>query len=127
MPRRLRSVWVTMKEIPMFGLNLAGYGSDREGVVAELTAAEDMLCHHFGDRVRVAMDIAQTDMMPEIIQFLHAHTGERSDPIFKLAIIGLPGWKKTWYQWTKKIRWPKNARFFDEQEKAKAWLISERF
>jgi hypothetical protein len=127
MSRRLRSVWVTMKEIPLFGLNLAGYGSDREGVVAELTAAEEMFSRHFGDRVRVDMDIALTDMMPEIVAFFNAHTGEPSDPIFKLAVIGVPGWKKWWYQVSKKIRWPKNARFFDEHEKAKAWLITERF
>lgn len=37
-----------------------------------------------------------------------------------MAIIGAPGWKKTWYGLTKKIQWPKNARFFDEHEKAKA-------
>jgi hypothetical protein len=116
-----------MKEIPMFGLNLAGYGSDRAGVVAEIQAAEEMFCKHFGSPLRVDLDLAQTDMLPEIVAFLNAHTGQQGDPIFKLAIIGIPGWKKTWYQMTKKINWPKNARFFDEHEKAKAWLITERF
>jgi hypothetical protein len=127
MPKRLRSVWVTMKEIPMFGLNLAGYGSDRDGVIAEINAAEEMMSRHFGSPLRVDLDMAQTDMMPEIIRFLHKHSGQPGDPIFKLAIIGIPGWKKTWYHLTKKICWPKNARFFDEHEKAKAWLITERF
>ena len=127
MPRRLRSVWVTMKEIPIFGLNLAGYGADREGVVAEIEAAEDMMRKHFGDPLRVDFDMALTDMQPEIITFINNHSGQPGDPIFKLAIIGIPGWKRTWYRLTKKINWPKNARFFDEHEKAKAWLITERF
>ena len=30
-------------------------------------------------------------------------------------------------RWTQKIRYPKNARFFDEHEKAKAWLITGQF
>jgi len=116
-----------MKEIPIYGLNLAGYGSDREGVIAELSAAKEMISRHFGSPLRIDMDIALTDMMPEIIAFFHAHPGEPGGPSFKLAVIGIPGWKKIWYQATKKIQWPKNARFFDEHEKAKAWLISERF
>jgi hypothetical protein len=127
MPRRLRSVWVTMKEIPMYGLNLAGYESDREGVIAELDAAEELIRHHFGSPLRIDMDVAGTELMPEILAFLNAHPGEPGGPIFKLAIIGVPAWQWAWLRWTKKIRWPQNARFFDEHEKAKAWLISERF
>ncbi len=127
MAKRLRSVWVTMKEIPIFGLNLAGYEFDRAGVAAEVKAAEEMLSRHFGSPVRVDLDLAHTVMTPEIVRFLNAHAGQPGDPIFKLAIIGLSGWKKTWYRLVKKINWPRNARFFDEHEKAKAWLITERF
>lgn len=127
MPRRLRSVWITVKEIPVFGLNLAGYEADREGVAAELAAAEEMIRCHFGDPLRIDLDMAHTRMTPEIIDFFNAHPGGPGSPIFKLAVIGIPGWKKAWYALIRKIRWPENARFFDEHEQAKAWLISERF
>ena len=41
MPRRLRSVWITVKEIPVFGLNLAHLFEEKElqrSALAELAA-----------------------------------------------------------------------------------------
>ena len=109
------------------GINLDGFESDCSGVRAEIEAVEAILCTQERGSLLVVLDIALTDMMPELIQFIAAHSGGPGDPIRKLAIVGVSGPKRMWYRLTQKISWPKNARFFDEHEKAKPWLISENF
>ncbi len=126
MPRR-RSVWISHKNTPLFGLNLSGYGADAAGIHAELEAAEEDFCRRPGyGSFLVALDLAFCDMLPELAAFINSHNGQPGDPIRKLAVIGVPWYKRLWYQWIKGVRWPKHARFFDAQEPAKAWLISER-
>ncbi len=127
MTKRLRSVWISHKGNPMFGLNVTGYGSDWEGIVAEINAAEKMLCRKPWNSVLMVIDLAYTDFVPEVAAFINAHQGQQGDTIRRLAIIGVPGFKRWWYRVTKKVTWPKHSRFFDEHEKAKAWLVGEIF
>ena len=126
MKNRIRSRWVSYLENPLFGMNLCGFEGDRQGVVAEIEAVEDILCKQPWQSVLAVLDIARTNMTPELVAFIQAHSGQEGDPIRKLAIIGVPEWKKIWYRYVKKVAWPKKARFFDEHEKAKAWLVGER-
>ena len=73
------------------------------------------------------VDLALTDIGPEVIAFLKAHAGQEGDPIRKMAIIGISPLTQFWYRLTGKISWPRQAHFFGEHEKAKPWLISEQF
>ena len=126
MAHRIRSVMISHKMTPVFGLNLCGFGSDRKAVQAELEAAVQLFDRRAGGPLLVALDIADTVMTPEIAAFLAAHNGQPGDPIDRLAILGVSGWRRWWDQVTKKVQWPKKARFFAGQEEAKAWLIGER-
>ncbi len=40
---------------------------------------------------------------------------------------GVSGWQRLWYRLVKRVPWPKQARFFEDWEKAKDWLIDEIF
>lgn len=125
MTHRTRSVMISYKLTPMFGVNLCGFGSDRGSVQAELEAAVKLFDRRAGGPLLVVLDLADTEMTPEIAAFLAAHTGQPGDPIDRLAIVGVSVWRRWWEQVTQKVRWPKKARFFEGHEPAKAWLIGE--
>jgi hypothetical protein len=125
MTARTHSTWISVGMAPLLGINACGYGADRERLRAELACAEEMLRGKPRNSVLTDLDIAQTDLLPEIVEFLRLHDGGPDDPIRKLAIIGVSGWKQWWYTQRKMVVWPKHVRFFDEQEKAKRWLIYE--
>jgi hypothetical protein len=130
MKKRVRSVWISFHNAPLFGANLCGYGSDREAIRFELAGVEEHLRGQPSSSVLADVDLSQTDLCPEIIAFLEAHNGQEGDPIRKMAIIGVSGWQRWWWQrrWfqrVKKIQWPRHARFFDGHEPAKEWLIRE--
>ena len=86
-----------------------------------LLAGMENLLHHigiarkFGIPVVVAVNRFATDTPAEL------------DTIRKMAIVGISGPKRIWYRFSKKVSWPKHARFFDGHEPAKAWLIAEGF
>ncbi len=130
MPPRLRSVLITHKLIPLYGMNLCGYGADAAAIRAEIEAAEEILRAVHKNVHLVGLDISDTNMTAEIAAmlsaFLNAHPGGSGDPLHRLAVIGVPAAKRLWWKWKWKIEWPPTARFFTAQEDAKAWLIGER-
>ena len=127
MPYRMHSRWISYKLTPVLGINLDGFEADLTGLRAEIEAVEAILSTQERGSLLVVVDMALTDMGPELIAFLNAHAGQESDPIRKMAIVGISGPKRIWYRLTRKVSWPKRARFFDGHEAAKPWLITESF
>jgi hypothetical protein len=124
---RVKSRWVGYDGAPLYAVNLTGLGADREAITFEIEGAEAVLCKQEKGSLLVVLDLALTNMTPEVVRFLSAHAGQPSDPIRKLAIVGISRVQKAWYRVTRHVSWPNHARFFDEHEKAKAWLVMERF
>ncbi len=127
MAYRMQSRWVSYENTPLFGINLDGFGADRQRLQAEIEAVESILRQKEHNTVLTVVDLALTDIGPEVIAFLNAHAGQEGDPIRKMAIIGVSPVQQIWYRLAKKVTWPRHARFFDEHEKAKPWLTSEQF
>ncbi len=127
MPYRMHSRWISYKGAPILGINLDGFEADRAGLRAEIEAVEAILRTQEPGSLLVVADLALTEMGPELIAFLEAHAGQEGDPIRKMAIVGIPGWRRMWYCINKKVSWPRHARFFDGHEAAKPWLIAEGF
>ncbi len=129
-PPRLRSVLISHKLTPLYGMNLCGYGADAAAIRAEIDAAEETLKAIHKNVHLISLDISDTTMTAEIAvmlsAFLLAHPGSPGDPLQKLAVIGVPSAKRLWWELKWKIKWPPTARFFTAQEEAKAWLIGER-
>ncbi len=125
MPYRMQSRWISYENTPLFGINLDGFGADRQRLQAEIEAVESILRQKERGTVLAVVDLALTDIGPEAAAFLSAHAGQEGDPIRKMAIIGVSPMRRLWYRLARKIFWPRHTRFFDEHEKAKPWLISE--
>jgi hypothetical protein len=125
MPYRLRSRWVSHKENPLFGINLSGFEADRDGIRTEIDAVEAILSQQPWNSVLVVLDIALTQLTPELVAFINTHPGGNPDPIRKMAIVGISPLRRAWYHRFKKVTWPKTALFFAGHEPAKAWLIGE--
>ena len=124
---KMHSRWISYKLTPVLGINLDGFEADHAGLQSEIEAVEAILATQERNSLLVVVDMALTDMGPELIAFLNAHAGQASDPIRKMAIVGISGPKRIWYRLARKVAWPKHARFFDGHEPAKAWLIAEGF
>lgn len=75
----------------------------------------------------VAVDLYEASMTPELVEFFRASAERTGNPIRKMAIIGVSGRRRIWYQMVKRVTWPKTAVFFDDWERAKDWLVSEGF
>ncbi len=127
MTRRTNSKWITRKETPIYCIDFSGLGSDRQGLQQEMNAAEIVLCQQAKGSLLLAVDIHQTSLLPEITDFFRNYTIRSNNPILKMAVLGVSSFQRLWYSWLKSVSWPKNAAFFDDYEKAKDWLISERF
>jgi hypothetical protein len=125
MSHRLRSRWISHKENPLFGINLTGFETDRDAICAEIAAVEAILTQQPWNSVLAVLDIARTQMTPELAAFINAHPGGREDPIRRLAIVGVSPLRRAWCRWFKKVNWPTAARFFDGHEPSKAWLIGQ--
>ncbi len=125
--KRLRSTWLSHKNCPLYCIDFSGYGADLAGVQREITACEQVLAGQAANSLLVTLDLSLTDFFPEITQFIAAHAARTDDPIRKMAVLGVPGWKRTWYRLTRRVTWPKTARFFEAYEPAKDWLAVESF
>ncbi len=125
MAYHMQSRWVSYENTPLFGINLDGFGADRQRLRAEIEAVEAILIQKERSTVLAVVDLALTDIGPEVIAFLSAHAGQEGDPIRKMAIIGISRPRQVWYRLARKVAWPRHARFFDEHEKAKPWLVFE--
>ena len=72
MPPRLRSVLISHKLTPLYGMNLCGYGTDATAIRAEIEAAEEAL-HAIHKNVHlIDLDISDTTMTAEIAAMLSA-------------------------------------------------------
>ncbi len=127
MPRRLNSRWVPYKGTNIWAANFCGLGSDRQGVIAEIQTTEKFLCQQLENSVLVGVDLSLTEMTSELVEFFRNHGNRTGNPIRKMAIMGVSPVQRIRYWLVDKIFWPKNSKFFDGWEPAKAWLVSERF
>jgi len=127
MPRRVNSKWLTKRETSFYTIDFSGLGADHQGLLAEMKTAEAVIGKQGENSLLVAIDIHQTEMMEELVQFFKTNASQPKNPIRKMAIVGISGFQRTWYTWAKGIVWPKNARFFSDYEDAKDWLIGERY
>ena len=125
MPRRVNSKWLTKKETNFYTIDFSGLGKDRQGLLAEMKTAQAVISQRGENSLLVAVDCHQTKMMDELVQFFKTYASQ-PNPIRKLAILGISSFQRTWYRWTRRVGWPKNARFFSDYEEAKDWLIGEK-
>jgi hypothetical protein len=126
MPRRVNSKWITKRETSFYTIDFSGLGADRQGLLAEMNTAEAVMDKQGENSLLVAVDCHQTEMMAELVQFFEICASRPKNPIRKLAILGISGFQRTLYRWTKGVVWPKNAHFFADYEDAKDWLIGEK-
>ena len=111
----------------LYCIDFAGYGADRQGIGAEITAAEAVLCNYSPRSLLVAIDLSQTQMMEEIITFINQHAASPDSPCRKVGFLGVSGFQRFWYQYHKGVHWPKNARFLKEYDQVKNWLVAEGY
>jgi hypothetical protein len=127
MPRRVNSKWLTKKETSFYTIDFSGLGVDRQGLLAEMQTAQAVISQQGENSLLVAVDCHQTEMMAEMVQFFKAYAAQPKSPIRKLAVVGVTGFQRNWYRWTRGVVWPKNTRFFADYEEAKDWLIGEKY
>lgn len=127
MKKRTRATWVSRKEVPIWCCDFGGFGSDRESLVAEIAVSQAVIDQQVENSLLVAVDLNDTKLMPEITAFFNSYANRTRNPIRKMAILGLSDFQRFWYRRVKHVAWPKKSRFFADWEKAKDWLVIEKF
>jgi len=97
------------------------------GLAEEIVAAQAVIRRQPVNSLLVAMDLYGAPMTPELVAFLKASGDRKENPIRKIAIIGVWGLRKVWYERFRRVSWPKNAAVFSDWERAKDWLVAETF
>lgn len=123
---RARAAWVSRKEIPFFCLDFSGFRSDPAGLTAEIRASEAVIAAQAPHSLLLAIDLHRAGFAPDLIAYLRILVNRSPNPVRRVAVIGLSGWRRRWLALVKHIEWPRNAAFFDDWETGKAWLIGER-
>ncbi len=124
---KYRFKWVSRGERDLFGCDFSGFGSDHQALQAEIDASEAVIRQQPENSLLLAVYIHQVPPTPEIIGFFERSANPVKNPIRKMAILGISSLQRIWYERVKGITWPQNARFFDDYERAKEWLVSEGF
>jgi hypothetical protein len=127
MKKRIRSTWVSRKEKSIWCCDFSSFGSDRAGVLAELAASEAVIDRERENSLLVAVDLYRVRMEPELVAFFQNYGQPASNPVRKMAIVHISGVRRLWLQVARGVRWPPRAKFFEDYEEAKDWLVGEKF
>jgi hypothetical protein len=127
MKHHYRAKWVSYKERNLWCCDFSNFNGDQKALAEEIKVSGAVIHQQKTDSMLVAVYMHKAEITPELLAFLKKASLQSDNPIHKMAIIGVTGLEKLWYEWVKKVRWPANARFFTDYEKAKAWLVAETF
>jgi hypothetical protein len=119
----VRAKWVTYREVPLWCCDFGGFGSDRDSLVAEIAAAQAVIDRAGKNSLLIAVDLNDATLSGDIIAFFKCYAGQALHPVRRMAILGVSGFQRCRHRRV----WPKTARFFDDWEQAKKWLVTERF
>jgi hypothetical protein len=125
MAKKLRATWVSRRERDIWCLDFSGFAADRAGLIAEIEASDAVIRQQREDSLLVAVDLCKMEMTPEIAEFFRVNASRPRNPIRKMAVLYVTSGRRLWYRLTRRVTWPKQARFFDDYEKAKDWLVGE--
>jgi hypothetical protein len=126
MQPRLRTKWVTYKEVPLWCCDFGGFGADQAELQAEIAASQAVIDQQPENSLLAAIDLSGARLTPEIVAFFNANAGRRRNRLRRMAILGVSDFQRWWYHHVKPVVWPRQSRFFNDWEQAKAWLVSER-
>ncbi len=127
MTHKPRATWVSRKERDIWCLDFAGLGGDRADLLAEIEASQAVMRVQPANSMLVALVLDEAGATPEVVNFINTYACLERNPIHKMAILGLTHWQRFWLSRRQGVTWPKNARFFDDYELAKDWLVEDRF
>jgi hypothetical protein len=127
MKKRIRSTWVSRKERSIWCCDFSSFGSDRAGFLAELAASETVINSQRDNSLPVAVDLYDVHMEPELVEFFRNYARPNSNPVWKMAIVHISGARRLWLHMAAGVTWPPQAKFFEDYEAAKDWLVGEKF
>jgi len=121
-----RAKWLNYAGCRLWCCDFSDFHGDRQALAEEIRLSEAVIEQQKTNTLLLSVYMAKPDLSPELRAFLEK-LAQPGGPVYKMAILGVTGWEKFWSQQFKNVRWPSQARFFMDYEKAKAWLVTETF
>lgn len=109
---RTRATWVSRKERSLWCCDFTAFGADRRALLAEIETSDLVIRQQSPDSLLVAVVLWNTPLSPELAHFFRINTERQSNPIHKLAVLGVSRRQRLWYRLTKRVTWPSGTRFF---------------
>ena len=110
------------------GIHYGGYHNDIKALFKLIDEEEAYILKSIQKR-RIMMDLYETDLTPEVLDYLMKHLANMSDRIYKLAFAAEPQSLRKLNRALKKNGSIASGIYFlnPDQETGKTWLVSDNF
>jgi len=113
----MKSSWKTRRDKRFFYANYANFGEDLTGLMAEVSAVDDLICQLPEDSAAVLVDVRGTVGTPEAIGFIKKSAARTRKHIRKMAVLGVYGVRQMLFEIVAHFS-GQNMVAFEDAEKA---------
>jgi hypothetical protein len=117
----MKSHWITHQGRRIFIADYSHFGADMAAALAEVDAADAVICARPEKSVLILVDTRDTVVSTETAAYMKKSTARTEKHIRKMAIIGATGVRRIIVSAITKIS-GQQATVFDDTEKALDWL-----
>lgn len=113
----------------LHALKYGGYHDDEQRLLAVIRAEEDFIRGRPAQRLRVWVDLCETELTATLAQLLAEHLKRLECQLFKLALVGCPLAAKRRVQAALGRQdggFTVPLQFFSDPEDAKTWLVGNQ-
>jgi hypothetical protein len=120
----MKSSWKTHRGKPFFYADYASFGEDLAALMAEVDAADGIVCQQAENSIVVLVDVRGTVGTPEAMGFIKKSAARTRKHIRKMAVLGIYGIRQMLFEIVAHFS-GQNMVAFDDAEKAMDWLVED--
>ena len=123
----MQSKWLSHLNRDYFCCEFSRFDGDHAALAEELVACREVFAAQHPSSLLVAVDLTQAPMTSELTAFFADLYRAKDSPVQRMAIIGVLPWRNEWFQVRLGIQWPRQSKQFQDWDRAKDWLLAERW
>ena len=120
----MRSKWIEHSGKKIFFQDFSNMSYDTEGIKQELVQVQAEVVSHPKDSLLILSDFRETELTTELMPILNASSAMTKDHVYKTAVLGVTGVKRTLADLLTRLT-GQQLKYFDTEEEAKDWLIED--
>jgi len=118
----MRSKWIEHRDKKIFYQDFSGLMYDADALKKELTQVQAEVISHPKNSLLILSDFRDTNITSEMMPILNASSALTKDHVYKTAVLGVTGIKRTLADLLTHLTGQK-LKYFDSEVTAKDWLV----